>query len=480
MPQISIDLTKTQPRKVLYGVAFAAVFGLLAILAAIGFFAVPSADDFCNADRYTKHGFWGAQSDLYLNWGGRYASNAAIVAFIALIDLRTLYGLVGALAHLLTFAAFLLLAREILRDWTSLPQQCLAAGVAAIIFFSGVPDPAQTYYWLSGTLTYQLGNVALILMTALLIRAERAIARHASALFSGLAAACCALVAAGANETSMLLALLILGAGALASMFLRRPATGLWIALTVVALAGTAAAVLAPGNFARMDALDSTGLLRPSLWGAALLYLPWVGLRMAYWLSNAGLWAAVLLLFVATHSRVRNALFQSGSFNFRWFAVPLAWIGGLLVLNLLGFVVNRYPLPERAESVVYLLFLLGWFPTALIVSHYLLGNAPAPSGRLAWSAPVAVLAISLAGSPNVFEVYKDSYRGYRYWKEMQVRFAALELAQQSGDRDPVVTSISRPPRTLFATELTTDPANFRNVCMAGYFGLQSVRLGSKP
>ncbi len=134
MPQVSIDSTKTQPRKILYGAAFAAVFGLLAILAAIGFFAVPSADDFCNANRYATHGFWGTQSDLYLNWGGRYASNAAIVAFIALGDLQSLYGLVGALAHLLAFTAFLLLAREILGERTTLPQQCMMAGIAAIIF----------------------------------------------------------------------------------------------------------------------------------------------------------------------------------------------------------------------------------------------------------------------------------------------------------------------------------------------------------
>ena len=479
MPQVSIDLTKTQTRKVLYGTAFAVVFGLLAILVGIGFFAVPSADDFCNANRYVAHGFWGAQSDLYFNWGGRYSSNAAIVAFIALGDLRSLYGLVGTLAHLLTFTAFLLLSREILQEQTNLPQQCLIAGIASIMFFSGAPDPAQTYYWLSGALTYQLGNIALILMVAQLIRAERAITRQASIFPSGLVASCCALIAAGTNETSMLLTLLILGAGTLASIRLGRPATIFWITLTAIASAGAAAAVFAPGNFARMDVMDSTGILRPSLWGAAALYLPWVALRMAYWLSNAGLWAATVLLFFATHTCVNSTLFRSNGFDRRWLAIPLAWFGGLLVLNLLGFVVNRYPLPERAESVVYLLFLLGWFPAALILGHYLLGNRPAPSGRMVQPLLVAILALSLAGSPNVFEVYKDSYRGYRYWKEMQARFATLELAGKSADRDVVVESLSRPPRTIFATELSTDSANFRNACMASYFGLQKVRLGSK-
>lgn len=278
----------------------------------------------------------------------------------------------------------------------------------------------------------------------------------------------------------MLLTVMSLGGGAAVSLWLHRTAAKFWIALTVVALIGAAAAVFAPGNFARMGALESTGMLRPALWGAAVLYLPWVALRIAYWLSHAGLWAAAALLFIVTHSRVRTLLFRSGSFDRRWFLLPLAWFGGLLALNLLGFVINRYPLPERAESVVYLLFLLGWFPAALITGHYLLRNMPAPSGSLTLAIPAVVLAVSLAGAPNIFEVYKDTYRGYRYWKEMQARFDLLEQARKSSNPDAIVPSVSRPPRTLFATELSTDPANFRNACMASYFGLRSVRLGSTP
>lgn len=469
-----------QPRKTLHGIAFAAVFGLLVLLIAIGYFAVPAADDFCNAERYAKSGFWGAQVDLFMNWGGRYASNAALIGFTALGDLRATYPLVGALAHLLTFLAFLLLAHEILRESVPITQRCLLAGIASIIFFSGVPDPAQTYYWLSGALTYQLGNVAFLMMIALLIRTERTTSSGHTPLLSPAIAACFALIAIGSNETSMLLTVLSLGCGAAISIRLHRPAAKFWIALTAVALIGAAAAGFAPGNFARMGALESTGMLRPALWGAAVLYLPWVALRMMYWLSHAALWAAAALLFVLTYSRIRSLLFRNGVFDARWFRLPLVWLGGLLALNLLGFVVNRYPLPERAESVIYLLFLLGWFPTALMVSHYFLRDSRLPSGQLVLAMPVVVLAVSLLGAPNIFEVYKDSYRGYRYWTEMQARFDVLENAHKSANPDAIVASASRPPRTLFATELSTDPANFRNACMAAYFGLRSVRLGHAP
>jgi hypothetical protein len=63
---------------------------------------------------------------------------------------------------------------------------------------------------------------------------------------------------------------------------------------------------------------------------------------------------------------------------------------------------------------------------------------------------------------------------------MHARFDMLENARKSANPDAIVASASRPPRTLFATELSTDPANFRNACMAAYFGLRSIRLGHAP
>ena len=54
----------------------------------------------------------------------------------------------------------------------------------------------------------------------------------------------------------------------------------------------------------------------------------------------------------------------------------------------------------------------------------------------------------------------------------------IRAAKARGDTDVVLPSLSRPPRTLFVTEITTDPANFRNHCFAEYHGFRSIRLGS--
>jgi hypothetical protein len=89
----------------------------------------------------------------------------------------------------------------------------------------------------------------------------------------------------------------------------------------------------------------------------------------------------------------------------------------------------------------------------------------------------AILLVAILGAPAVVEAAKDVYRGYRFAGEMRARHAALRSAAAHGTQDAVVASLSRPPRTLFATDVTTDPANHRNRCTAQYFGLQSIRLG---
>ena len=128
---------------------------------------------------------------------------------------------------------------------------------------------------------------------------------------------------------------------------------------------------------------------------------------------------------------------------------------------------------------MYLLFLLGGYPSFIILGHYLVGDRLLDLNNRRWMALAAtLLLVHLLGTPNVFEAYKDVYRGYRYDQEMRVRRAVLQAARERGETDIVVASLSRPPRTLFATDLATDPNNFRNQCLREYYQVRSIRLGN--
>lgn len=455
------------------------VSAVSALMLALSLFAYPSADDFCLAVKLDRLGFGGAQAWWYQNWTGRYVSTAAISAFVAGGDLVEIYRFAAIAVLLLTFAGFAFLVWSLGRDRYSRRTVLLAAGVVSVLFMASTPDPAQTFYWLTGSFTYQLGNVFVVVLLALLVWRETRLTANTFLVAAAFVASAIAAVAAvGSNELSLLISVLTLSAGTFVAFWKRRDSRYYWAALAAIALAAALVSVTAPGNGVRAASMQGDGQIRLDAGLAALAYVPWTLLRVLYWLSNIGIWASALILLWATAPFTRRLLYSNDKFDKRFLALPIAWVLLVLLLNAVGFLVNRYPLPERAESVVALVFLLGWYPSFVVLAHYGFGDKllPANEGRL--RAAGALLLVGLLGSPMVFEAYKDVYRGYRYDKEMRARFALLRSVQGNPAMAVTVGSISRPPRTLFATDFTTDARNFRNTCASEYFGVESITLGA--
>lgn len=453
--------------------------GVYSVFLALAVFAFPAADDFCFAAKVHLLGYTNAQLEWYLGWSGRFTATALISAFALLGDIHAFYPLAPASVLALTWLSFFALTKAVAGSGQSSVLVIAAASALSVIFLAGLPDVAQTVYWVAGSFTYQFGNVCLLALCALV--AGRELSGDSGAIRAALrffGSAVAALAGVGSNEVTMISMLFLLGCGTAASVTLRRDNARFWGGLLVVALSGALVSLLAPGNAARADALSADGMLRPAPWLAVFLVVPWVLLRIAYWLSNVALWASGLLVLLATWGSARAILRPRGAFDRRWLLVPACWAGLLLVVNALGFLVNRYPLPERAEGAVYMVFLLGWYPCVVVLGHALLGDRfLEPPRPFVWCV-TALLVFGLIGSPNAFEAYKDIYRGFRYRQEMMARLDLIRSARASGRMDVEVPSLSRPPRTLFATEITTDTRNFRNMCLSDYYGLRSIRLGA--
>jgi len=270
----------------------------------------------------------------------------------------------------------------------------------------------------------------------------------------------------------------ILFCGTVHALWMRRDSRLFWTGLLLIAIGAALVSVLAPGNYQRYSTLDQVTQLKLTPGVATLLYPPWVVLRLLYWLSNLGLWASALIILVITFPIAKTWLYSDGNFNRSFLIFPVLWIIMIFVLNGIGFLINRYPLPDRAESVVWLLFLLGWYPSFIILAHFTAGQKIPLDDRRLIQPAIVLLMISLLGSPNIFEAYKDVYRGYRYARELRDRFDAIQAAKNRGETEIIVGGISRPPLTLFAAYLETDPGNFKNQCMSEYFEVKSIRLGS--
>lgn len=475
-------MNTTQPfpaAKFLISLVALTVMAVLALFIALSFFNYPAADDFCFAAKARQLGFLGAQTFWYEHWSGRYSLNSVWTAIMLAGDIVHTYRFPPIIFLTGAWLSFAFLAARIAQGRISTFSVLLIGGVWTVLFIAGAPDPAQTFYWLGGSITYQMANIFLTILLGLLVWRETTAKDKKLRIWLLLFSSLLVIATVGANEVSLLLAGMILCCGTFYALWTKRDSRTFWAALLLIAIGAGLISVLAPGNYERYAGIGGNDPFpRPTPWLAATLYLPWVILRLLYWLSNPGLWASAFILMIVSFPAAKTWLYHEGVFKRRFLILPVLWIAMILVLNALGFLINRHPLPERAESVIWLLFILGWYPTFIIIVHFLVGDKIQAADQRLVSFAMVLLIISLLGAPNIFEAYKDVYRGYRYDQEMRLRFSAIQVAKDRGETEIIVDSLSRPPRTLFATDITTDPNNFRNQCLRDYYEVNSIRLGS--
>jgi hypothetical protein len=285
-------------------------------------------------------------------------------------------------------------------------------------------------------------------------------------------AAMLAFYAVGTNELTLIAVVTFVIVMLFVAVRFKRESMCFWLVISIVALVAAILSIACPGNVIREGTLVNNGYI----WAAAIAFIPWVVLRVINWGANPAIWVSAVILYFATREQVRAILYRNGQFEKGWLWVPAVWGLLLVTTNCLGFIVNHYPLPDRAETVVYLIFLLGCYPVSIILAHWFVPASQSDS-LFAKSLANVLLAISMVGSPSAFEAVKDIYRGHRYSQEMTKRFQIVQESIMAGATDVVLPGATRPPRTIAVTELSTDPREVANVLMAKFYGLNTIRLG---
>ena len=367
------------PRRIVLGALGFSVSGILALLLALSLFAYPSADDFCLAVRASQLGFREAQGYWYNNWTGRFFSTAVISAFVAGRDIVGIYWLAAILVLLLTLASFVILVWSIAHErhsWLQDPaSQCDSdralrgdhAGSCANVLLVDrqLHLPARQRLLRRARCAADLARDGRICEEQP-ARTHRSIAcgRRRDRLERSFVAADVDHAVGRHSGCIPNPSSLAIRVGSFACRRLGRSARqrhGTRQRDTRCQHGrGRAASPRSMGRGACLSTMDSVA--------RAVLA---VGYR------NVGVGAHPAL---DDGTFKPELLYSNGKFDKRFLAVPIAWVALMFLLSLIGFVINRYPLPERAESVVALVFLLGWFPSFIVLAHYLLGRQ-AGSGR---------------------------------------------------------------------------------------------------
>jgi len=458
-----------------------AVCGVLLLpYVALAAFAHPIADDFTYAFDTQRDGFWGAYRAQYASWNGRYASNVLELAGPMVWGSVPIYRAVAVGMLLGTIVAAYCLVRALTRGAWSRPQAAGAAVTLTAVFVAIVPSLGETIYWYTGTVTYQLSAILVVIQAATTIDALAGDNGLSSRVRLAIALVLLPLVV-GMNEVAM--AMIILFHASLltiAAIEGRRRVTAVAGAMLAVALASSLAVWLAPGNAVRAAMFPVRHDLFRSLAQTALQTIRF-GVT---WTTSGPLVLASLLFLplageVAERAPVIRAVTPVSAMAMAAGAVmtipiatfPVYWSTGLLGQH-------------RTPSVACFVFVLLWF--AALTGLVATGRLPAAAGyfgdRRLRAAAFVLLAASLAFTGNASVVAVDVARGrpFTFAREMTARYEALRDCATRARTPCALPPLSARPDSFYVVDVVDDPDSWINNAYRYYFHTGAVIAKATP
>ncbi|HRO39399.1 MAG TPA: hypothetical protein PLV70_09975 [Flavobacteriales bacterium] len=437
-------------------------------------YAHPVADDFCYAAKSRGMGLWAWSMGEWMTWNGRYASNLLMVhgPLTWWNDPLIGYRLVPVLLLALTFLSAWFLLRRLTREFLSSAEALLAALVFLLLYLNLMPDLGEGFYWYTGAITYQLGNILLLLHLGLLVPGGRKGLHRYAALAVNLLLA---VAITGMDEIHMLL---MVGLHTVRTVWLalgRKPVIP-GLLLLLLTMAGAALMYAAPGNAVRGAMFAGTHRLGYSLGMSALQSVRFMG----SWLLSPA-----LLVFGLLYIQVHRQLADRVPGYRKLLRLP-PWIAALLPLAVVAATIfpaywNTGLLGQhRTINVACILFIpLAFLNLAIWLERGAFRNMAtwaAPPRASAYGMALAIAALNLTG--NGYAVHADLLggRAAAYDRVMAKREAELRVAASDPSAKVVFIHQSNPPRTLPSYEGKYRLRDWMMHCQARYFGAEEDQV----
>jgi hypothetical protein len=418
-----------------------------ATVALAALYALPNGDDFCRAGLQPLIGSvngWHASTsalgytvDSWRFWTGRWASMWIEAAALHSLDVASAYPVALLLAWVPIFAGLWVAVRHALPQSNSI----LATALLFALFWSIVPEPGESLFWFTGAVENVLPVALAGAAVALLTRDKWWPAIPFSIIVPGL------------HELFGMLFIAVLAAGAV--MARRRLP---WLVCAVLALFSEAIVFAAPGNAFRVAATvrDPASTLGLTIW-QLFRYLP-------DWSLSGALLAATGAI-ISSRPQIPWAEHFAG---WRLAIIPALTLGFAVAAIIISTYVLKAPLAPRTLAGICLALLLGWLLTAIAAAPRFQANPTL----------VSLSSIALAGclvlQGNTRAGLFDLKYKVRPWHHaMTARYSDLRLAR---GRALLVARPPDAPSVFIWRDILEDPNDYRNVCLASYFGARAVAL----
>ncbi len=453
-----------------------AVAGVLAVAVTLFWYAHPLADDFARGYKGRVQGIVPATIREYFTWTGRWAACGLGYFLTASFDIVRLYPLLLVIipAVLAVSVYLLLCASEI---GTTRRQRAALAAAAVAVYWAGLPDPGDNFYWLTGSVDNLAGLVISLLLLAGLIgyRARTPLL----SVIVGTGLSLLALLATGFHEVFGLVLCIILAGGTIRAWLARDPRRWVWTVCLAAALIGFLIVYIAPGNSVRRAEFPLAANL-----GVTLRLTVKQGIsNVLLWVLDIRLLSATILLLVLM-PRLLIGCRQSRSVSSRDLVIViLTWIIAVFAaFAAVSWAIGLKMAPRTLDGI-YFIFLTGWFWVLVMLARQFAerGEPLLVAAPLLRRITVAIFVVAMLLTGNTWQALRDlEGAAPAYSAAMDNRYRSLAAAAAKGEQDAVVEPLPEKPESFIQYfELRENPDYWENWSVAHYFGLNTVRMSGE-
>jgi len=429
----------------------------------LSFFVQPIAEDFGFAHYYQKSDFLELLKNSYLKMNGRYIANVLMYLSPLSFNYFLGYKFVPLLMVVLMLLGNFFLANQLFSFLSNLKRGIIAF-VFTLLFLYNLPIISEGLYWYTASAIYQGGIICAVFYMAIFIKTIENPTYLNKIVLTGILFLLC-----GFNEVLTLLVVffLIITTGIAFLNKVKERKVILW--QLIFALLFASILIFSPGNSVRESMYDNNNNLLYSLTYSILQVI-----RFAFtWTFSLGLIAASILYSLLHKEWKKHSAWVSNSFYLnRWFSLTML-LGSIFICVFPAYWATGILGQHRTLNVAYFFFLMMWFVNLSIwLNHFIRGDET--KIVLLHKNKIAVLfLIGVLFTGNGYYAMIDIFSGdaQEFNKQLNQRHLMLKEAAKNHPPAVILTPLSARPKTLFVTEISTDPKFWTNQGYNTYFRL---------
>lgn len=437
-----------------------AALSFIAMVLMLGWFNRIAHDDYGVILKIQNYGLFGAVTDWYMLWSGRWAASltlGALLQFFYAFGCLWLYSAITLIFLFVALYIFLKNLSQLVTQKRLKPFQLVTyAGLFSTSFFYLSYDIGETWFWVTGSVTYLWSIIAFILGIGLVLSPK-------SNFITWLGIVVSFFFCGASNEGFAMVMLIALGGAIILSRLrgsLSKAANTKLIGAFVILLGGFITLAVAPGNGVRREYFPDVnlfGTLKVSLVSYKILLKEFILPQAPYLLLFCLPWIAIGANY--SHKKVPSKK--------PYLALVIIAIA-IAALCFLAVVPTAYALvslgPKRYLSQVSFYLAIGVMTFGFYIGYYF--KIPDSIPKL-----LGIIGATTILGLNIYNLIVQYPIAHDYAKAEDQRIELLHKEQNRNRKEMLLLDPLPPSGLLKSNELSNDTNHFTNKVMKDALGL---------